>query len=109
MKTSVNVPDWLRQEAAELNPGVQFGAIIRDALLIALPQWRRKAGQPAAVRALRMELRLRAAQQAAAQQAAHKGSRGPRASRRHAATPTPAPATPPKPRRKRAAASQTTD
>ena len=58
MKTSINVPDWLHQEAVALNPDQAFGLLVRDALLIALPEWRKTAGRTPVEKALRMQLRL---------------------------------------------------
>ena len=58
MKTSINVPDWLHQEAVDLNPGQAFGLLVRDALLIALPEWRKTANRTPVEKALRMQLRL---------------------------------------------------
>lgn len=64
MKTSINVPDWLHREAVALNPDQAFGELVRDALLIALPEWRKNAGRSPVERALRMQLRLETARNA---------------------------------------------
>ena len=66
MKTSINVPDWLHQEVVQLNPDQAFGELVRDALLIALPEWRRNASKSSVERALRMQLRLEQARNARA-------------------------------------------
>lgn len=40
MKTSINVPDWLHDDATDCAPDVPFGELVRDALILALPLWR---------------------------------------------------------------------
>lgn len=40
MKTSVNIPDWLHEQARATSPNLPFGVQVRDALLLALPVWK---------------------------------------------------------------------
>ena len=64
MKQSVIVPDAIVEEVQRLNPGVTMSVLIRDALLIALPVWRRLEGKSAVERSLKMQLRLAEAESA---------------------------------------------
>lgn len=57
MKTSVNLPEWLLQELREINPDVNTSTLVKDALLIALPAWRKAKTTNPVQRALEMQLR----------------------------------------------------
>ena len=75
MKTSVNIPNWLHAEAVALNPDAPFGVLVRDALLIALPEWRRSGKAAPIERALAMQLRLARSESARAAEQQAQASR----------------------------------
>jgi hypothetical protein len=58
MKQSINFPDWLRDEVADLAPGLNFSDLVKDALLLALPGWRKSAEKSPVELELRVKLRL---------------------------------------------------
>lgn len=58
MRTSVTVPDWLAQAARDANPGTPFGVIVRDALVRAVPDWRRENTTNPQLRVLRQRMRI---------------------------------------------------
>lgn len=102
MKTSINIPDQLHDQAQDLAPEIPFGELVRDALVLALPLWQADAaGGPAM---LALKVRLRAAEAAAGLEGVGlmRRQRKPRATPRPPAPPAPVPATPPT-RRKAAA------
>lgn len=95
MKTSINIPDQLHDQAQDLAPEIPFGELVRDALVLALPLWKADAaGGPAM---LALKVRLRAAEAAAGLEGVGlmRRQRKPRATPRPPAPPAPVPATPP--------------
>lgn len=57
MKTSLNVPEWLRREAEAASPDIPFGTLLRDALVIALPEWRKHSTSSREARLMRYAAR----------------------------------------------------
>lgn len=102
MKTSINIPEWLHDKVTATCPGVPFGTLARDALIIALPEWDRHGPDGAAARALEVELRLLSARAAQAGVTLPQTAPARQQRARPRATPTPPPAAPPT-RRKSAA------
>lgn len=58
MKTSINVPDWLHDQVEAATPGLSFSEACRDALLLALPAWRKVTDTPAVVVPLNARIRM---------------------------------------------------
>lgn len=91
MKTSINVPDWLHQAVCDSDPEITFSEQCRDALLIAMPVWRRETERSTIERRLKAKVRMLEADAARAQvllpERRHRRARP--ASREAAATPAP--------------------
>lgn len=95
MKTTVNVNADMHRQVCDLAPDVSFSELVRDALIIAHPQWAREAKQGSQV--LTLHVKLRAARFSAVQVAAAAKAPAPgkRQGSRRASGATPAPASPP--------------
>lgn len=108
VKTSINIPDQLHAQVQDLAPELPFGELVRDALVLALPQWQLEVTGGAGVLAL--HVRVRAAEAAAALAGGEtiRRQRKPRVNPRPAAPAVPAPDAPPARRKATARKSATT-
>jgi hypothetical protein len=95
MKTSVNLPEWLLAEVQETMPGMNTSQLVRDALLIALREWRRGGKKSLIEIELTMRLREERAKTARAVKNAAAEKAAARKVRRPPAKPKPAPGAPP--------------
>lgn len=64
IKTSIDIPEWLHQQALDSCPDMKFGQLVRDALLIAIPEWRKLGPDRALELALVARLRMMQAEAA---------------------------------------------
>jgi hypothetical protein len=107
MKSTLNVPDWLHDQVQEACPGAAMTTIINDALVLALPTWRKAEHLPASIRALKAQIRVQEAANVQAQKAVREAARTTPAPRRRPARSKPVPETVPARRQAVARASAT--